>query len=126
MKIFFANKLIETFPQMQNSVEEYLASFPDVYLHLIFGDVFMPYLFELLRAPYLSEKELMKAGTLVELMANSDEYVQEVVVTTILEPISDEPKSLLIFERYAGSQTRCFIKHIRAWGQEKTGDGSPS
>lgn len=111
-RLYYVKQLVLHFPHLNDAIQENLLDFPEAYLHLIFGDIFVPYLLELLNSAPSSEDALICAGNMVEEMAVGDEYAQEVVVTTILEPLTDNPAQLYIFEKYAGPQTKTFIKQI--------------
>lgn len=111
-KEIIIHRLIDDFPQLKEEVNESLRDFPQIYLHLIFGDVFNPYLNDLLEEPLANFEKLLKAGKLLEYMLQCDEKIQEVVVTTVLERLSDEPKKMLVFWQFAGDTTRKYIGHI--------------
>ena len=106
MKSTIVEQLIGDFPELENDIRDHLKEFPEIYLHLIFGDIFNPFLSELLRAPQANLSQLIKAGKLLETMAQSDAELQEVVVTTVLERLSDDPRQLALFSEYAGPQTK--------------------
>ena len=110
MKAVFVENLILFFPELESEIKNHLAEFPEIYLHLIFGDVFNPFLINLLNNPQANRTKLVKAGELLENMACSDENIQEVVVTTILERLSDNPEKLEAFHQFAGKQTKQFIR----------------
>ena len=105
--------MMEIFPCLRAEIEEELTDKSEVYLHLVFGNVFNPYLLSLLDEPVGNREELLKAGELVELMSNMELYVQEVVVTTILERMTDFTDKLAEFTEFAGSKTRHFIDELR-------------
>ena len=109
MKSFFVEKLRSLFPELENEINGLLEEYPEVYLHLIFGDVFNPYLLGLLKDPQDNQTNLLKAGELLEDMACSDTEIQEVLVTTILERLSDHPEQLSTFRPFAGQHTIQFI-----------------
>ena len=84
-------------------------------MHLIFGDVFNPFLSDLLSDPKNNQIELVKASELIEYMSNSDIYVQEVVLFTILERLSDDQEKFSAFRQVAGEQTRRFMDKIKGY-----------
>ena len=112
MKTVIIKKLIDSFPQLKESVNEILEDFSQIYLHLIFGDAFNPYLIDLLDDAKLNHNQLIKASELLEYMLQLDEEIQEVVVATVLERLSDDKTKLKIFSTYAGERTRRFIKDM--------------
>lgn len=120
MKLEIVNKLMGYFPNLREEIEGNLRDYDEVYLHLIFGDIFNPYLLELLDDPQKNQMELIRASELMEYMSKSDVSIQEVVVTTILERLSDSPEKLALFNKIAGEQTRQFIEDLTA----NIGDGS--
>ncbi|MBQ4131691.1 MAG: hypothetical protein IJD71_05075 [Clostridia bacterium] len=113
MKVDIVNKLIQYFPNLKKDIEEHLADFHEIYLHLIFGDIFNPYLLNLLDAPQDNRLELIKASELVEYMSKSDISIQEVVVTTVLERLLDDREKLTLFSEIAGEQTCQFIENLK-------------
>ena len=104
--------LMKTFPCLKNEIEEELSDFNEICLHLVFGNVFNPYLLSLFDEAVNNRAELIKAGALVEVMSNMELYVQEVVVTTILERLTDFPDKLSEFIEFAGPMTRHFIDEM--------------
>ena len=113
MKVDIVNKLIQYFPNLKKDIEEHLADFHEIYLHLIFGDIFNPYLLNLLDAPQDNRLELIIASELVEYMSKSDISIQEVVVTTVLERLLDDREKLTLFSEIAGEQTCQFIENLK-------------
>lgn len=103
------NKLIDSFPELEKDVKEIVYDFSEIYLHLIFGDVFNPYLIHLLEDPAINYRQLLKAGELIEYMLMLDEDIQEVAVATVLERLSDDVTKLLIFGEFAGENTKKYI-----------------
>lgn len=112
MKKEIIKKLINDFPQLKNEVNSTIYDFSEIYLHLIFGDIFNPYLIDLLENPIINYNQLTKAGNLLEYMLLSSEEIQEVVVTTVLERISDDPTNLLKFREFAGKNTKKYINEL--------------
>lgn len=106
MKENIVGKLIEYFPNLKNEVENNLNDFPEIYLHLIFGDIFNPYLLSLLDNSQENRSQLIKASELLEYMSKMDGSIQEVVVTTVLERLSDNSEKLALFSRFIGDRTR--------------------
>lgn len=104
--------MITDFPDLKEEIEINLADFPEIYLHLIFGDVFNPYLLDLLENPVKNRLKLIKAGELLEYMSKMDNSIQEVVVTTVLERLSDNRKKMKLFNSFAGDRTKQFIKNL--------------
>ena len=112
MKTKVVDKLIEDFPSLRDDVESNINDFPEIYLHLIFGDVFNPYLSELLEDPQDNKSQLIKAGELLEYMSNMDNSIQEVVVTTVLERLTDDKNKLKAFSEFVGVKTKQFINEL--------------
>ena len=113
MKISVVNKLIQYFPKLKGDIENHLEDFHEIYLHLIFGDIFNPYLLNLLDDPQANRFELIKASELIEYMSKLDISIQEVVVTTVLERLFDEREKFTLFNEIAGEQTRQFIEDLK-------------
>ena len=108
-KLNIIEKLNQYFPELTSEVKYYLEDFSEIYLHLIFGDVFNPYLLELLDFPVENRSKINKASELLEYMASQELEIQEVVVVTILERLSDDKEKTKIFESFAGENTREFL-----------------
>ncbi len=106
------NKLVEYFPQLKCDIDETITDFSEIYLHLIFGDVFNPYLIGLLEEPEANKELILKSGELLEYMMMFDEPIQEVVVVTVLERLSDDKKILFAFSKFAGDNTRQYISNL--------------
>lgn len=113
MKISVVNKLIQYFPKLKEDIEDHLEDFHEIYLHLIFGDIFNPYLLNLLDDPHGNLQEIIKASELIEYMSKLDISIQEVVVTTVLERLLDAGDKLTLFSEIAGEQTRQFIEDLK-------------
>lgn len=113
MKIDIVNKLIQYFPKLKEDIEDHLEDFHEIYLHLIFGDIFNPYLLNLLDDPQDNRLELIKASELIEYMSKLDISIQEVVVTTVLERLLDDREKFTLFSEIAGEQTRQFIEDLK-------------
>ena len=112
MKEQIVAKLIAACPNLKEEIERNLDDFPEIYLHLIFGDVFNPYLSRLLDDPKNNRSRLTKAGEMLEYMSELDDSIQEVVVTTVLERLSDDREKLAVFHEFAGDRTKQFINDL--------------
>ena len=99
-------KLTYDFPFLKNEIESYINEYGAIYLHLIFGDIFNPYLLEILENPTKNDIFLVKAAGVLEDMSKMSDYIQEVVVTTVLERLLDEPNKFSVFENYLGDATK--------------------
>jgi len=100
MKIEIVNRLVNDFPELREEVESNVKDFGDIYLHLIFGDIFNPYLLNLLDDPEGNRSALEKASRLIGDMLRMDVYIQETAVTTVLERLSDIPSKIDVFNRF--------------------------
>ena len=110
-KMRVVNRLVLAFPNLKTEVIEYLNDFDDVYLHLILGDIFNPFMLSLLDGTHPGY-DLWSLSFFIEYLSNMDEYIQEVVVTTVLERLSDEPEKFKLFSQFAGKQTKRFIEEM--------------
>ena len=113
MKEDVVRKLIQLFPDLREAIKNNIEDFPEIYLHLIFGDVFNPYLCVLLEEPQKNQEGIKKSGELLEYMANLDVDIQEVVAFTVLERLSDSEEKFGLFYKYAGEKTRQFMNEIK-------------
>ncbi len=113
MKNRVLDKLLCTCPDLKNDIDGYLTEFSDIHLHLIFGDVFNPYFLKLLEDPTNNKKQLTVIAQLIEEMSAADEYTQEVVVTTVLERLSDEACKFKEFQSFAGVNTVRLMKKMQ-------------
>jgi len=106
-------KLICACPALKEDIDAHCKEFPEIYLHLLFGDILNPYLLDLLNNANRNKVQLTKIAQLLELMSGSDEMLQEVVMTTVLERLSDEPVKIERFKEFAGQITLNFIKGLQ-------------
>ena len=104
--------LIGYCPALEKDVEAYCKDFSEIYLHLIFGDIFNPYMLELLEDAQKNGDQLTRIAHLLESMSEMSESVQEVVVTTVLERLMDKPEILMCFKKFAGQKTTHFIEEL--------------
>ena len=112
MKGAIVEELIKSFPNLKDDIKSNLNDFPDIYLHLIFGDIFNPYLLSLLDDPQKNKSQLIKAGELLEHMSRADNSIQEVVVTTVLERLADDSEKFNEFCSFVGDTTKHLINDM--------------
>ncbi len=112
MKEDVIKRLVADFPNLKDGIESSLNDFSKIYLHLIFGDIFNPYLLSLLDDPQRNSAQLTKAGELLEYMANSSDYTQEVVVATVSERLADDPEKFKAFAAFAGGATKDLMRSV--------------
>ncbi len=105
MKRKIIEKLKKICPELKNDIDNEISEYQNIYFHLIFGDIFNPYLIGLLDEPTKNKEKLILISDLIEDMASMDEYFQKTVATTVLERLSDIPEKYLAFRSFAGKNT---------------------
>lgn len=115
-------KMLEAFPDIttlyNEEVDWYDGGPPGP--HVIFGDIFNPYVIDLLEAE--SQVPLLQRvfAFLEEMAASEDIRVQEVLACTILERLGDDPIILKRGRRYMGSKTLRISDEVeRGWGRKR-------
>ena len=99
--------MLEVIPEIRPQYEKELEWWDEGLPHIVFGDVLNPYIINLLKTDK-KEEVLERIFDFLEHMANSNNiYVQEVLVTTVLERLGDEKAVLKkAKELYMGEQTK--------------------
>lgn len=101
--------LLGLFPELRFKFEEEARNYEEdysKYLHLVFGDIFNPYLIRVLKEDEISN-EMKKAFIFLEDMALSkDEAVINVLVVTVLEYLGDDKRLLSKAREHMGKNTR--------------------
>jgi hypothetical protein len=106
--------LIEEFPELEAKYDSELEWWRDEQPgpHIVFGDIFVPYLRSKLRAK--DEEFLQRAFRFLEELASSDDVrVREVVAFSVCEPIAGDADAAEVAERYTGPLTRSFMEEAR-------------
>jgi len=109
-----ARTLIEAFPELRERYEKELdwwgSEKPGQ--HVVYGDIFTPYLVELLEADRDIEGLERAFELLEELIANRDVRVQEVAVVTVLEYLQGKPSLLRRAEPYMGPLASAAVRDL--------------
>ncbi len=82
--------------------------------HVVFGDLLDPLLFRLLAKPPQDDL-LQRIFAFLEDMGSSEELVQEVLVVTVLERLSDDPKILETARPLMGPITGHLLEEMEKW-----------
>ena len=121
-----AQVLVGTFPDLRESYEKLLAWWRDPQYaeddddpddapgnHVVYGDIFTPYLVRLLRGPREECGQLDMAFDFLEGMClNKDNRVQEVAVVTVLEYIYGRAKLLALAKPHFGPSSLIALRHL--------------
>ena len=111
-------KLVEEIPQLEDAYEKMLESWAPERPgpHIIYGDLLTPHIVRLLESGD-DPDAIKKAFNLLErLIADDDEYVQEVAVVTVLERLQGDQQWLRLMKRYVGPLARVEVKAlVLAW-----------
>lgn len=111
--------LLTAVPELKDSYSKYIewwgegAPGP----HVVFGDVLDPFLLRLLSNPQ-PDHLLQRIFAFLEDMGSSEELVQEVLVVTVLERLSDDPKILEAARPLMGPTTRRLLEEMETWKPE--------
>lgn len=112
-----ADEMLAALPELRNRYEELLEWWRDDEpgMHIVFGDVFNPFVIELLES--CSDGEILqRAFAFVERMANSlDERVVNIVYVTICEELGGKHQRLLKFWKYMGLRTKEIAREVQRW-----------
>lgn len=107
-------RLIETVPELRSTYETEADWWGDEKPgpHIVFGDVFNPYLISLLKSCVNHEK-LRQIFAFLEMLANHEDVrIQEVVAVTVCERLGANKECLTKARKYMGPTTLRFSKEI--------------
>ncbi len=111
-----------------NLVESMLAQFPHLYstyekdydeeerslVHIIFGQLFNPYIIEKNCKEQNCEEERKRIADFLEAMAtSSDEKVRAVLADTVLEELMDDPSQFAQISRYFQEETQAIAHDVQ-------------
>lgn len=116
-----SSKLIEDFPELRDRYDKELEWWrPEKPgQHIVYGDIFTPYLVELLESGS-DIRRIRRAFDLIEsLIADDDIRVQEVAVVTVLEYLQGRPELLSLAEPYMGPLARQAVRDLSEFWQRK-------
>ncbi len=116
-----SDALIREFPELREKYEQELEWWsPDTPgPHIVYGDIFTPYLVEGLESGRDTVRLERAFRLLEELIANSDVKVQEVAVVTVLEYLQGKPSLLNRAEPYMGPLASFAIRDLEEFWQQK-------
>jgi hypothetical protein len=119
-----SSKLIEEFPELRARYEDELKWWDSEKpgQHIVYGDIFTPFLVELLESGKDHER-LERAFALIEaLISSEDVRVQEVAVVTVLEYLQGKPNLLKLAEPYLGTLASRAVRDLARFWDGKNGD----
>jgi len=103
-------ELIEEFSDIKQAYieqEEWYKKDLSTLPHIIFGDLFNPWLISLLKNERGNKDELQHAFAYLEKLANDEDAdVQNVIQVTVMEQLGDDKKILRKSYKYMGKRTR--------------------
>lgn len=106
--------LVNTFPELKNDVDESLKEYSDIYLHLIFGDIFNEFLIDNKKNLNINQMFCAKVSNLInQMMLSPTEEIQEVVVTTVLERLCDNKDVLRILYPHFSDSTKQALEIVQ-------------
>lgn len=104
-----AQKLVELFPEKEQSLKEHYKDYNELHGHIFFVDEINVPLFKMLQENKTNEI-IKKYCSFVEYMwLNGDDYVVNVVEVTILERLSDDKN---VWNNFACNISNDFIRYI--------------
>lgn len=110
-------KLLENFHELKNEYKKELewwnGQIPG--LHIVFGNIFNPYIIELLKSNENDKKLKIIFNFLEELASSNDPEIKNVLTVTILEQLGDDPKILQTAQTYMKSKTRILSDGIEKY-----------
>jgi len=113
--------LVEAVPELRSAYEAELEWWGDEQpgVHIIFGDIFNPYLISLLESDNQPERLKPVFNFLEELANHEDVQVQEVVAVTVCERLGDRAEWLAKARQYMGKTTLSFSQEMEAfWSRD--------
>lgn len=100
------DELLTVIPELKPHFEEECKWWDEILQHIVFGDVVVPFVLELLSGES-EQKTLERMFAFFERMAtSSDDMVSELLGVSVLEQLGDDPDILSKAVRYMGSSTR--------------------
>jgi len=113
-----SSKLIEEFPELRTQYEAELKWWGSEKpgQHIVYGDIFTPFLVELLESGQ-ERHRIERAFALIETMLSSEDVrVQEVAVVTVLEYLQGKKNLLKLAEPFLGSLASSAVRDLgRFW-----------
>ena len=104
--IYYARKYVEIFPEYKIELEEHLDDYGEFLGHVFFGTVIDVNLVELLK----TESDISRIKKIFHFIndtyANGEEYIQNVIVVTILEYLGDDPIILKKAFKYLSNELK--------------------
>ncbi|MCR4808183.1 MAG: hypothetical protein K5857_10995 [Lachnospiraceae bacterium] len=105
--------LIKAFPELKKQIEEETdwQEGLETGSHVVYGDVFSPYIKKMKDEQNLAELE--RIFDFIESLCNSgDSYCEEVVVQSVLEGLIFDDISYSFYDTYMGEATKELVKNI--------------
>ena len=109
-----SSKLIEEFPELRARYEDEIKWWGSERpgQHIVYGDIFTPFLLELLQSGK-DRHRLERAFALIEaLLSSEDVKVQEVAVVTVLEYLQGKQNLLKVAEPFLGSLASSAVRDL--------------
>ena len=104
--MYYARTYVETFPEYKYELEEHLNDYGELLGHVFFGDIIDIHLVELLE----TETDISRIKKIFhfvnDMYTNGDEYMQNVIVVTILEYLGDDPIILKKAFKYLSNELK--------------------
>lgn len=118
-----SRELAKRIPALRDDVErQFLAAGgEDPGPHVVFGDVFVPWLEELLSKPDTNAEILIAFELLEEMAQDPDQRVQEVVQMTVCEDLLSSPELFLRARSLMRPTTQAFSRQIERFWEKVRG-----
>lgn len=106
--------LIKTYPELKDEYEEEVSwqEGNETGSHVVFGDVFTPYLKKCLNDKE-NEKVRKAFGFIEQVLGFNDKYCDEVIAFSVLEGIFDDSVSLEFATPYMGKRTKNLCEELK-------------
>jgi hypothetical protein len=119
-----SSKLVEEFPELRRRYEDEIKWWGSEKpgQHVVYGDIFTPFLVELLESGK-DRHRLARAFALIEtLLSSEDVKVQEVAVVTVLEYLQSRRNLVKLAEPYLGSLATSAFRDLTHFWEGKCRD----
>jgi len=106
--------LITSYPELKNQYEDEVSwqEGDETGSHVIFGDIFTPYIETILKNK--DNKRVKRAFEFIEQILNiNDKYCDEVITFSVLEKLFDEPTNIEFAKQYMGDKTQMICEELK-------------
>jgi hypothetical protein len=109
-------ELVSLIPPLKTQVDNEVEFDGEILPHIIFGDIFVPYLEATLQNHETNQDDVINLFIFLESMATTDDVkVQEVLAFSILERLSDDEELLNDAKSHMGPRTKRISDEVETY-----------